>query len=95
MTRDRVLQLLAIERDCVSWESCDRDCGACDLAQDKDEVLEMYDTAIAMLEEQEPIRPKIVRDPIYGVPVWRCGNCDWIIVKHPYCPGCGRKVKWE
>lgn len=53
-----------------------------------------------LLKEQEPVIPDKPEE------VWLCGNCgeivgwdDWIIstddVRHKYCPGCGRKVKWD
>ena len=56
--------------------------------------------ALELLKEQEPVEPDKPEE------VWLCGNCgeivgwdDWIIstddVRHKYCPGCGRKVKWD
>lgn len=53
MTLNRAIELLEIERECVSrndGRSCDRDCGNCDLAQEADELLEMYDEAIKQLQ---------------------------------------------
>ena len=50
MTSERVVELLKIERECIKRNSipfgCDRRCGECDLVQDTDELLEMYDTVI-------------------------------------------------
>ena len=58
MKIDRVLELLKIERECVTRQSpcneksklCDRNCGECDIAQDDLEIIEMYDFVIGMLE---------------------------------------------
>ena len=56
--------------------------------------------AVELLKEQEPVEPDKPEE------VWLCGNCgeivgwdDWVIstddVRHKYCPGCGRKAKWD
>lgn len=50
--RERVIKGLLIERECVSRD-CDRDCGKCDLVQDRDWLLSVYDDALALLKEQE------------------------------------------
>lgn len=60
MKIDRVLELLKIERECVTRQSpcneksklCDRNCGECDIAQNDLELIEMYDFVIGMLEMQ-------------------------------------------
>lgn len=54
----RVLELLKIERECVTRQSpcneksklCDRNCGECDIAQNDLELIEMYDFVIRMIE---------------------------------------------
>ena len=47
MTDLRMLELLKIERECVTrGENCNRDCANCDLVQDADELIEMYDKVI-------------------------------------------------
>lgn len=54
----RVLELLKIERECVTRQSpcneksklCDRNCGECDIAQNDLELIEMYDFVISMIE---------------------------------------------
>ena len=48
--RDQVIKGLQIERECVSRD-CDRDCGKCDLAQEREWLLSVYDGAIALLKE--------------------------------------------
>lgn len=46
------LELLEIERECVKRSGeCDRDCGSCELVQDQDELLEMYDFVIRYIKE--------------------------------------------
>ena len=58
MKIDRVLELLKIERECVTRQSpcneksklCDRNCGECDIAQNDLELIEMYDFVISMIE---------------------------------------------
>lgn len=49
--------------------------------------------AIELLKAQTPIEP--VRDSWLN---WHCGNCRREIDEYAgdvYCPGCGRKVKWD
>lgn len=48
---------------------------------------------IAMLKEQEPVKPTY--EDFFGNRVARCGNCNGYIVRYKYCPGCGKKVKWN
>lgn len=50
MTRQEVLTGLRIERECVSRD-CDRDCANCDIVQERDWLLSVYNNAIRMLEE--------------------------------------------
>lgn len=58
MKIDRVLELLKIERECVTRQSpcneksklCDRNCGECDISQNDLELIEMYDFVISMIE---------------------------------------------
>lgn len=50
MTRQEVLTGLRIERKCVSRD-CNRDCANCDIVQERDWLLLVYDNAIRMLEE--------------------------------------------
>ncbi len=50
MTKQEVLTGLHIERECVSRD-CNRDCANCDLVQERDWLLKVYDNAIRMLEE--------------------------------------------
>lgn len=51
MTRDEVIRILKIERECIS-RNCDRNCGYCDLVQEQETLLDAYNSAIALLENQ-------------------------------------------
>ncbi len=49
MTDERILELLKIERECVLRNKngeCDRNCVNCDLVQEDEDLLEMYDEVI-------------------------------------------------
>lgn len=53
--------------------------------------------AIALLKEQEPIAPKLIK--MYPHDIYECGNCGHRSIgskdyKAKYCPECGRKVQW-
>lgn len=50
MTKQEVLNGLRVEQECVSRD-CNRDCANCDIVQEKDWLLLVYDNAIRMLEE--------------------------------------------
>ena len=47
--RQEVLNGLRIERECVSRD-CDRDCAKCDIVQERDWLLLVYDNAIKLIE---------------------------------------------
>jgi len=93
---EKAITGLQIERECVSRD-CDRDCGECDLVQDREWLLSVYDDAIELLKEQEPIKPKSkVRHGENGQIQHWCGNCMAMLHGKPkYCSNCGRQVKWE
>ena len=43
MDKDRAVELLEIELECITRaDTCNRDCGKCDLVQDTDELKAMY-----------------------------------------------------
>lgn len=47
MTAARVLELMRVERQCVSnADECDRDCTRCELVQDTGELLAAYDEVV-------------------------------------------------
>ena len=50
--KSEIIRGLHIERECVSRD-CNRDCANCDIVQERDWLLLVYDNAIRMLEEKE------------------------------------------
>ncbi len=50
LKKSEILRGLKIERECVSRD-CNRDCANCDIVQEKDWLLSVYDNAIKILEE--------------------------------------------
>ena len=56
MTYERALELLKIERECIKRaDACNRNCAKCDLVQDPNELLEMYDWVISNLSPENPL----------------------------------------
>jgi hypothetical protein len=102
--KEKVIKGLQIERECVSRD-CDRNCGKCDLVQDRDWLLSVYDDAIDMLKEQKSDWLED-SDPgqEYGT-TWACWKCMHSIHKpyiwnpydsgYNYCPYCGAKMDGE
>jgi len=52
MDKSEILRGLRIERECVSRD-CNRDCFNCDIVQERDWLLKIYDEAIRLLEQME------------------------------------------
>lgn len=53
-------------------------------------LADIIDDIIALLREQEPVKPIRLEN------WWECPSCNGNIVANlKYCPGCGRKVKWD
>lgn len=104
---DRIIRVLETERECVSRD-CDRDCGKCDLAQDRDWLLSVYDAAISLLKEQEAKTGKWILDD-EDANSWECSECGGLLIINDgtphendwyFCPYCGSKlegqaVKWD
>lgn len=95
MDQETIIKGLEIERECVSRD-CDRDCGKCDLAQDRDWLLSVYDGALELLKEQEAVEPVLMREgrnEYYNDYV--CPECDnELVFGQNFCSECGRPVKW-
>lgn len=51
LPKSEIIKGLRIERECVSRD-CDRNCADCDIAQERDWLLLVYDNAIKLLEEK-------------------------------------------
>lgn len=49
ITKERALDLMKIELECVSRENCDRECENCDLVQERDELIAAFQKVIAEL----------------------------------------------
>ena len=65
----------------VGWQ------GDADIYREHRESVNM---AIALLKEQESVKPIRLEN------WWECPSCSGNIVANmKYCPGCGRKVKWD
>lgn len=92
--REKVIKGLQIERECVSRD-CDRDCSKCDLVQDREWLLSVYDDALELLKEREPMKPIKTLDGNGNL--WRdCGECGGVLPKDArHCPTCGKKVDWN
>jgi hypothetical protein len=102
MTKQRMIELLEIEHECMlrkSHDVCDGNCCVCELVQDDYELHEMYINVISTLKAQEPVKPYTKRDG--RTTFFICGGCNELlcIAKDSYkpkcCPECGRAVKWE
>lgn len=50
LPKSEIIKGLRIERECVSRD-CDRNCAHCDIVQERDWLLLVYDNAIRMLEK--------------------------------------------
>ncbi|MBR3584814.1 MAG: hypothetical protein IKO00_02210 [Oscillospiraceae bacterium] len=84
MKRDRIIELLECERQCIlrnDGNSCNRDCANCDLVQDSKELLAMYDIVkkVVVSYEQRVIgRWKQLKGNFTtpgGTPYYVCGAC--------------------
>ena len=51
LPKDEIIRGLRIERECVSRD-CNRNCANCDIVQERDWLLLVYDNAIKLLEEK-------------------------------------------
>lgn len=97
------ISFLKIERECVS-RNCDRNCGACDLAQDREKLLSAFDCAIQyMTEHTESYLPRLEWHRNQRKWLYYCGNCGRGILRVPcqdgdggeYCVNCGRRIDWR
>jgi uncharacterized OB-fold protein len=62
----------------------------------------VYDEAIEILKQREPVEPVEMIDDHYpiGDPLrtigWKCGKCGYYIGgEDNFCANCGQAVKWE
>jgi len=86
---------LQTERECVSRD-CNRDCYSCDLVEDREWLLQVYDRAIEMLECIEGVKPNPVKIAKGRVLWWECPNCHEIFGRSArFCSRCGKELNWE
>ena len=79
-----------------------RTCGICPYREEMNCDYELYNDALALLNEREAVEPKQVglhgKEDWYG-PVCVCPDCkaEWMSAEADihFCPTCGRAVKWE
>lgn len=101
----KAIDFLRIERECVSRD-CNRNCGACDLSQDREELLSAYDCAIQYMEDHtRRYVPKLEYHRLRKEWLYYCGNCGHGIARcagmngiengGECCPNCGRSVDWN
>ena len=63
MTNEEIIELIKIEKQCVlRADTCDRQCDNCDLVQDSNKLLEMYDEIIYILDVAFPNTVKEYRE---------------------------------
>ena len=95
MTNERILELLEIEKQCVTRE-CDRNCAACDLVQEQDELEEMYTLAYCIIQDCTPERPIFVEDGFNGSVHEYCPSCKKVVRQvMNFCPNCGKALDWS
>lgn len=90
--REKVIKGLTIERECIqrNWDGkCDRKCDKCDIVQNTEYLLNVYDSALELLKEQEAVKPIV-----YGTQFFCVCNCR-ISYGDNFCWHCGRKIQWE
>ena len=104
MTKQRMLELLEIEHECMlrgAHDDCDRNCADCELVQDDGELHEMYTDVIALLKEQEFGHWIFLTDcSNSGV---YCSECNTkVFDSYPFkkkfsyfCPHCGTRMEGE
>ena len=64
------------------------------LTTSHDYEFEMHKAALALLKEQEAVKP--IRKLAYTKQGWFCGNCDNRLNRNgKYCSFCGKPILWE
>ena len=63
MTIQRMIELLELEHECFEWgshENCET-CEECEYKKVRGELNEMYTSVIALLKDQEAVKPKKIK----------------------------------
>ena len=77
MTREEIIEMLIIERNCVERQDtplCDRHCESCDLCMPTDKVVKAYEQAIDILH-QEPCETSTDEPMTMVYPTIFCEDC--------------------
>lgn len=104
--REKVIKGLkcCTKKVCI-YKDTEKECPYSELCGEYEDSFEDCTTAlskdaIALLKEQEPIKPTRYQEGRW-FKTWRCGACGGTLVfrngedKPNYCTDCGRAVKWE
>ena len=81
-------------------------CNGCPYEDDVTDECPMFDDALALLREQEPVKTepvrfRVVRAGVSNYPFWDCvcDGCGYktsmVHTDWKYCPMCGLEVKWD
>lgn len=88
--------------NCIGPENCQK-CEYRDIrTKTRCKTMLLRDALELLKEQEEPVKPVFV-----GNDEWQCPECETAVgwkeldyigieeTKYNYCPGCGRKVKWD
>ena len=97
--REKVINGLQAHADGCGYRSHHCDAMECPYryGDESCDIEEMCRDALALMKEQEPIKPvKTYSIPMYVQMNYECGDCRApMFNEQPYCMKCGKKVKWE
>ena len=82
--------------NCIGPENCAK-CEYRDIRTKTSCKTMLLRDALELLKEQEPVEPhKVPRSIAYPKGAFVCPDCSrFLEPDDPFCPGCGRKVKWD
>lgn len=97
--REKVINGLDCCLDVIRSRQFSSGCGFCPYVDTERCKVKMVEDAIALLKEQEPIKPQITGHGEFeteGSCWYECGDCGTPIdPDDKYCRKCGKAVKWE
>ncbi len=80
MEKTEIIKYLKIERECISRD-CDRNCGQCDLVQEQETLLNVYNNAINIIKQSITCE-----ECMYDAPYHYCCKCE--CGEHEFCRNC-------
>lgn len=96
---EKVIKGLDCCLDLIRSRQFSSGCGFCPYVSAEHCKVKMIEDAIALLKEQEPIKPLITGHGEFeeeGSLWYECGNCGTPIdPDDKFCRKCGHEVKWE